>query len=100
MGRGERRSYWTYILASQSRVLYVGVTNDLARRVAEHRAGAGGAFTKRYRVHRLVHAEEHYDVRDAIGREKAIKGWTRARKVVLVEEHNPEWRDLATDESG
>lgn len=91
---GRSYSYWVYILASRSRVLYVGVTNDLARRVAEHRAGEGGAFTKRYRVHRLVHAEEHRDVRDAIAREKTLKGWTRARKVALVEAANPEWADL------
>ena len=89
------RSYWVYILASRTRVLYVGVTNDLARRVAEHRAGQGGAFTKRYHVHRLVYAEEHRDVRDAIAREKALKGWTWARKVALVERANPDWHDLA-----
>ncbi len=97
---GRSRSYWTYILASTSRVLYVGVTNDLARRVAEHRAGEGGAFTRRYRVRRLVYAEEHRDPRDAIAREKAIKGWRRARKVALIESGNPEWRDLAAAESG
>lgn len=88
------------MLASTSRVLYVGVTNDLGRRVAEHRAGEGGAFTRRYRVHRLVYMEEHPDVRDAIARGKTIKGWTRARKVALVEDSNPEWRDLAADGAG
>ena len=94
---GRSRSYWVYILASTSRVLYIGVTNDLARRVAEHRAGDGGAFTKQYRVHRLVYAEGHPSPRDAIAREKALKGWKRARKVALVEGGNPEWRDLAAD---
>lgn len=89
------RSYWVYILASRTRVLYVGVTNDLARRVAEHRAGQGGAFTRRYRVRQLVHVEEHSDVRDAIRREKQIKGWKRERKVALVERANSDWRDLA-----
>ena len=89
------KTYWTYLLASRTRVLYVGVTNDLARRVAEHRAGRGGAFTRRYNVRRLVYAEEHADVRDAIRREKEIKGWKRERKVALVEGVNPEWRDLA-----
>ena len=93
-----RKSYWTYLLASRSRVLYAGVTNDLARRVAEHRAGRGGVFTRRYQVHRLVYAEEHTDVRDAIRREKEIKGWKRERKVALVEGVNPEWRDLAEGE--
>ena len=93
-----RRSFWTYLLASRTRVLYVGVTNDLARRVAEHRAGRGGAFTRHYNIHRLVYAEEHVDVRDAIRREKEIKGWRRERKVALVESVNPEWRDLAERE--
>lgn len=90
-----RKSYWTYILASRTRVLYIGVTNDLARRLAEHRAGIGSQFTKRYRVHRLVFAEEHNDVRDAIQREKQLKGWKRDRKVALIDAHNPEWLDLA-----
>jgi len=89
-----QRSYWVYLLASRTRVLYVGVTNDLARRVAEHRAGTGGAFTRRYHVHRLVYAEEHSDVRDAIRREKTIKGWTRARKLALIDATNPAWDDL------
>ncbi|MEM1117468.1 MAG: GIY-YIG nuclease family protein [Bacteroidota bacterium] len=94
-----RKSYWTYILASRTRVLYVGVTNDLARRVAEHRLGAGGAFTKRYNVHRLAYAEEHADPRDAIRREKEINGWRRARKVALIEAGNSVWRDLADPEA-
>ena len=94
-----RKSYWVYVLASRTRVLYVGVTNDLGRRVAEHRAGEGGAFTRRYKVQRLVYAEEHADVRDAIRREKEIKGWKRERKVALVEEANPGWRDLAAAEA-
>ena len=94
---GDRpRSYWVYILASRSRVLYVGVTNDLARRVAEHRAGEGGTFTSRYRVRELVYCEEHWSPRDAIQREKEIKGWTRAKKRALVETVNPDWTDLAT----
>ena len=93
-----RKSYWVYVLASRTRVLYIGVTNDLGRRAAEHRAGEGGAFTRRYKVHRLVHAEEHADVRDAIRREKELKGWKRARKVALVESTNPDWRDLAAAE--
>ena len=88
-----RKSYWVYILASQARVLYVGVTNDLARRVAEHRAGHGSTFTQRYHVHRLVYAEEYVDVREAIAREKAVKGWRRARKLDLIATVNPEWQD-------
>ncbi len=90
-----QRAYWVYILASASRVLYIGVTNDLSRRVAEHQAGKGVAFTSRYSVRRLVYFEEHPDVRDAIAREKTLKGWRRERKVALIEQANPEWRDLA-----
>ena len=84
-----------YILASRTRVLYVGVTNDLGRRVAEHRAGREGSFAQRYHVHRLVYAEEYPDVRDAIHREKQLKGWRRERKVALIDEANPSWEDLA-----
>lgn len=91
-----QRSYWVYIVASRTRVLYVGVTNNLSRRMAEHGEGVGSAFTQRYRAHRLVHAEEFADVRDAIRREKTLKGWKRARKVALIEETNPAWDDLAT----
>ena len=89
-----RKSYGVYILASRTRVLYIGVTNDLERRAAEHRSGEGGAFTRRYRVHQLVYAEEYPDVNDAIAREKELKGWTRAKKVALIERMNSRWRDL------
>lgn len=94
-----RKSYWVYVLASRTRVLYVGATTNLARRVAEHRAGEGGAFTRRYHVRQLVYAEEHADVRDAIRREKELKGWRRERKVALVDGANPDWRDLADVEA-
>ena len=88
-----RRSLWVYLLASRSRALYVGVTNDLGRRLTEHRSGSGHAA--RYRTFRLVYAEEHADPRVAIAREKQIKGWRRAKKVALVERENPTWRDLS-----
>jgi putative endonuclease len=88
------RTYYVYIMASRSRVLYVGVTNDLARRVSEHKRGRNAGFTSRYRVTRLVYFEEFADVRDAIAREKAIKGWRRSRKVALIEGRNPTWCDL------
>ena len=97
---GRSQSYGVYILASRTRVLYVGVTNDLARRLAEHKAGTAGTFTTRYRVDRLVYCEEHPSIRDAIAREKAIKGWRRERKVALVESTNPAWADLATGSEG
>ena len=89
------RTYYTYILASRSRVLYVGVTNDLARRVGEHKRGLVAGFTRKYRVTRLVYFEESADIRAAIAREKEIKGWKRARKISLIEGHNPTWEDLA-----
>jgi len=89
------RVYYVYVMASRSRVLYTGVTNDLARRVNEHKQGLTPGFTTRYRITRLVYYEEFADVRDAIAREKQIKAWTRARRISLVEGGNPSWRDLA-----
>src|SRR5207253_819438 len=72
-----------------------GVTNDLVRRVDEHKRGLTPGFTSKYHVTRLIHSERFADVRDAIAREKAIKGWGRARKVRLIEERNPTWEDLS-----
>ena len=89
------RTYYVYIMASRSRVLYTGVTNDLARRVNEHKRRLTRGFTSRYRITRLVYFEEFGDVRDAIAREKQLKGWVRARKVRLIEQKNPTWKDLA-----
>jgi putative endonuclease len=89
------RRYFVYILASRSRVLYVGVTNDLVRRLWQHRTSQFAGFTTRYRVDRLVHFDETTDVRAAIAGEKQIKGWTRAKKVALIESRNPTWEDLA-----
>ena len=89
------RTYYVYIMASRSRVLYTGVTNSLARRVNEHKRGLNAGFTSRYRVTRLVYFEEFADIRDAIAREKEIKGWKRSRKTSLVVERNPIWDDLA-----
>ena len=87
--------YCTYIMASRSRVLYVGVTNDLVRRVNEHKQGVTKSFTRQYRVTRLVYFERFSDIRVAIEREKEIKGWKRSRKVSLIERRNPLWNDLA-----
>ena len=89
------RAYYVYIMASRSRVLYTGVTNDLARRVYEHKRSRTPGFTSRYRITRLVYFEEFGDVRDAIAREKQLKGWVRTRKVRLIEQNNPTWEDLA-----
>ena len=89
-----RRPLVVYILASRPRgAIYVGVTNDIGRRVSEHRSGKS-AFTRRYWVDRLVLVEIYEYGVDALQREKQIKGWTRARKIALIEEGNPEWDDL------
>ena len=88
------RTFYVYIMASRSRVLYVGVTNDLTRRVNEHKRGLGG-FTSRYRVTRLVYFEEFVDIRVAIAREKVIKGWVRTKKTRLIDRGNPTWEDLS-----
>jgi putative endonuclease len=92
---GRMRAYYVYVMASRSRVLYTGVTNDLARRVYEHKRSLIPGFTSKYRITRLVYFEEFADIHDAIAREKQIKGWVRARKTRLIEEHNPTWEDRA-----
>ena len=89
------RSSFVYILASRSHNLYTGITNNLARRILEHREGLVPGFTKRYRVHRLVYYEVFGQVRAAIAREKQIKAWNRRKKVSLIEATNPGWIDLA-----
>lgn len=91
------REYYVYILASASRVLYIGVTNDLERRLWEHRQKLIPGFTKKYNVTRLVYFEDFRDVRDAIAREKQLKGWRREKKTTLIESMNPTWRDLSRD---
>ena len=89
------RTYWVYILASRRNgTLYVGLTNNLARRAWEHREGVVAGFTKQYGVKLLVYYESYPDVRDAIQREKNIKHWPRRWKLALIERGNPEWRDL------
>jgi putative endonuclease len=91
------RPYFVYILASRSRNLYVGVTDNLERRVWQHREGLIPGFTTRYRIHRLVYYEMLDDPRAAIAREKQIKGWRREKKVTLIEGKNPTWEDLSTE---
>ena len=87
--------FYVYIMASQRNgTLYTGVTNDLIRRAQEHREGLISGFTKRYGVKILVYFEVHYDIHEAILREKRIKRWQRAWKLKLIEDKNPEWRDL------
>jgi putative endonuclease len=88
------RSYFVYIMASDHRTLYIGVTSDLGKRVFEHRQGITTGFTKKYNVHRLVYFEEMDDPMSAIAREKQIKSWSRHKKIALIESRNPEWREL------
>jgi putative endonuclease len=90
-----QRHYCTYIMASLSRRVYVGVTNNLVRRTLEHKQARVVGFTEKYRINRLVYFESFQYVRDAIAREKEIKGWRRSRKVALIEAGNPTWADLA-----
>src|SRR5207253_2031823 len=89
------RLYHVYILASRTRVLYVGVTGHLLHRLHQHRTRASPGFTSRYRATRLVHLEETDDVAAALAREKQIKGWLRKKKIALIETSNPAWDDLA-----
>lgn len=90
--------YFVYILASQRNgTLYIGVTNDLVRRVQEHREGLVPGFTRRYSVKLLVYFEVHYDINEAILREKRIKRWRRRWKLELIEAQNQQWRDLWVD---
>ena len=87
--------YYVYIMSSYRGTLYTGVTNDLARRVYEHRHKLADGFTKKYDVSKLVYYEATDDVGSAIAREKQIKGWLRKKKVALIESMNPKWVDLA-----
>jgi putative endonuclease len=88
-------TYYVYILTNVTRnVMYVGVTNNLENRIAEHSDGRGGAFARKYRLNTLVYAEEYQYVDEAIAREKEIKGWRRSKKDALVETSNPTWADL------
>jgi putative endonuclease len=87
--------YFVYIMTNHSRTLYTGVTNDLERRVIEHRTGNDNGFTTRYRMDQLIYFERFTNVNEAIAWEKRIKGWTRAKKIALIEEMNPGWYDLA-----
>jgi len=90
------RTFVVYILASPSRVLYVGVTNNLVRRLFEHRTGATPGFATTHGTYRLVYCETTTDPIAAITREKQLKGWKRLRKLRLIESTNPQWKDLAS----
>ncbi len=89
------RDYCVYIMSSKSRTLYTGVTNNLERRVYEHQHKLLPGFTSRYNITHLVYYEVYSDIRDAIAREKEIKGWLRVKKISLIESMNPHWEDLS-----
>lgn len=91
------KDMWLYIVANPSRTLYVGVTNNLERRMYEHRNGVNEGFSKKYGCRRLVHIEEYSSRDDAISREKQLKGWSREKKLALIAERNPKWFDLSRD---
>ena len=87
------RTYYVYIMASRSKTLYIGVTNDLERRVREHQTDTHEGFTQKYNVNRLICYEESNDVQAAIAREKELKGWRRSKKLALIESNNDEWEN-------
>jgi putative endonuclease len=89
--------YFVYIMTNRSKTLYTGVTNSLIRRVKEHKMGIGSGFTAKYRLDRLVHFERFDDIRNAIEREKRIKGWLRIKKISLIVSVNPDWKDLSCE---
>ena len=92
---------YVYIMASKKNgTLYIGVTNSLERRIAEHKSGGNPGFTQKYGVKRLVWVEEFQSINDALYREKQLKNWHRAWKVALIEQSNPEWDDLAQEYNG
>jgi putative endonuclease len=91
------QNYYVYILTNNSRTLYTGVTNDLERRIYEHKKKLVPGFTLQYNISRLVFFEVTPDVRSAIAREKQIKNWTRRKKIALIEKTNPHWMDLSVD---
>jgi putative endonuclease len=91
------RNFYVYLLSSKSRRLYTGVTNDLERRLFEHKSKLVDGFTKQYNIDRLVYFEQTTDVLSAITREKQIKRWSRRKKVALIETINPTWQDLSAE---
>jgi len=95
--RGVRKQFYVYIMSSRSRVLYVGMTNDLRRRVYQHKEKLVEGFTQKYNVTMLVYYETTDNVRSAIQREKQIKAWCRSKKIELIQSSNAEWKDLSVE---
>jgi putative endonuclease len=97
VGFAMQKSYFVYIMSNTTRMLYTGVTNDVEMRAFQHKSKRIPGFTQKYNLHKLVYFERFADVREAIRREKQIKGWLRSKKVALIESVNPLWLDLAED---
>ena len=91
------KQYFVYIMSSSTGTLYTGVTSELQRRVYQHKHKLIAGFTQKYNVTRLVYFETFHDARDAIAREKQIKGWLRRKKIALIESANPTWKDLSDE---
>ena len=92
------KTYYVYILANKrNRTLYIGITNDLVRRISEHKSGMMEGFTKKYSIDKLVYYESTTDVNEAITREKRLKKWKRQWKIDLIENSNQDWQDLSVD---
>jgi putative endonuclease len=89
--------YFVHIIASRSRNIYTGVTNDLLVRIRQHREGKANSFTKKYKIHRLVYYERFQYINNAIAREKYLKHCTREEKIALIQSRNPTWEDLAAE---
>lgn len=89
------KSYWVYFIASKSGTLYLGMTNNLERRINEHKLDIFEGFSQKYHCHKLVYFEEYHDVNQAIAREKQIKNWNRNKKEILIRKLNPGWNDLS-----
>jgi putative endonuclease len=98
LGNGmEEKQYYVYILTNRSRTLYIGVTSNLRKRIWEHKNKIVEGFTKKYHIDQLVYYEQTEDVMSALEREKQLKKWRREKKIWLIEQKNPSWRDLADD---
>ncbi len=91
----DRKCYWVYIVSSLTGTLYIGMTNSIERRMWEHKSGGFEGFASKYKCNRLVYFENFDDVKKAIDREKQLKGWSRRKKIALIESVNPRWQDLA-----
>lgn len=89
------KNFYVYIATNHSKTLYIGVSNNIERRMQEHKQKLIPGFTKKYNINKLVYLEESDSIKDAITREKQLKGWRRSRKIELIESVNPEWRDLS-----